>query len=199
MFWEKNWDISVMSFEGFTTVGGMLTDVCGTPDYFAPELADIAMNRSATYSSAEATEAARVLAADGIDCEDGKGYGPPLDCWAVGCIVYELLAGHPPYQAQDESVLFYKITENAMEFPEATFQDVSPDAKDLIRCLTRTDPEARLSCQDALSHPWVRDAGEAGAAHSEQPLPEATSLNRRKSAIDRKAMELAAAGADDGA
>ena len=84
-----------------------------------------------------------------------------------------------------------------MEFPEATFQDVSPDAKDLIRCLTRTDPEARLSCQDALSHPWVRDAGEAGAAHSEQPLPEATSLNRRKSAIDRKAMELAAAGADD--
>ena len=160
---------------------GQLTDVCGTPDYFAPELAEIAMNHSATWSSAEAAEANRELKDDSLI--DGKGYGSPLDCWAVGCIVYELLAGHPPYQAQDEAVLFYKITENQMEFPKAVFESISPDAISLIKDFTATDAESRLSCADALkSHPWLV----VGAELTATPLPEATKVNRRQSVSNRR-------------
>ena len=112
---------------------GKLTEVCGTPDYFAPELADIAQGR-ASVADSDREEFSSLLEAE------GKGYGPPLDCWAVGCIIYELLAGHPPYQAKDEAVLFYKITENAMDFPRQPFDETSAEVVDLIRQLTRTDP-----------------------------------------------------------
>lgn len=166
-----------------------LTDVCGTPEYFAPELADIALNRSATDASKEATAAASELE------DDGKGYGPPLDCWAVGCIVYELLAGYPPYQAQDENVLFYKIMENQMEFPKEAFGTISPDATQLIKELTLTDPDERLSCEAALSHAWL---AEGNAALAATPLPEATAKHRRQSLAireDKKDALLAAAAA----
>ncbi len=82
----------------------LLTEVCGTPDYFAPELVALAQRQQQRVEQpAQAAAAAALL--DGADGGGGTaGYGPPLDCWAVGCIVYELLAGNPPYQAQDEQV-----------------------------------------------------------------------------------------------
>ena len=122
--------------------GGMLTEVCGTPDYFAPELAQMAAAAASRPSDQEnlplgaqsahicpqsahicpqsahispqsphisphlptrpsLTFVAHGHLAAGEDLSDAStGYGPPLDCWAVGCIVYELLAGHPPYRAQ---------------------------------------------------------------------------------------------------
>ena len=166
--------------------GEKLTDVCGTPDYFAPELADIALNRSATEASREADSELE---------DDGKGYGPPLDCWAVGCIVYELIAGHPPYQAQDENVLFYKIMENQMEFPKEAFGEISPDAIQLIKELTVTDPDERLSCEVALSHAWL---AEDNAALAATPLPDSTAKRRRQSLAlreDAKDAMLAAAAA----
>ena len=145
----------------------LLTEVCGTPDYFAPELAGLAQNHG---SSAAALSL--------ID-EEGKGYGPPLDCWAVGCIVYELLAGTPPYQAQDEDVLFYKICENEMEFPSKSFELISENAIGLIKQFTTTDPSERLSCAEALHHPWL---SEAPAVVTAPPLNQASiSKNRRKS------------------
>ena len=64
----------------------LLTEVCGTPDYFAPELAALAQGHGSPVSSAALS----------LVGEEGKGYGPPLDCWAVGCIVSELLADPLP-------------------------------------------------------------------------------------------------------
>ena len=166
----------------------LLTDICGTPDYFAPELADMALTRKATEASEEASEWANV----------GKGYGPPIDCWAVGCIVYELLVGHPPYQAHDDRVLFYKIIENQMEFPKDVFDNISPDAIKLIKELTATDPDERLSCEQALAHAWL---AEDNATLAATPLPEETKRRRRKLSIQREdakdamlAAALAAAG-----
>ena len=50
-----------------------LTDVCGTPEYFAPEL--VALSQAGS--------------------SDGGGYDAKVDCWACGCIVYAAAARTP--------------------------------------------------------------------------------------------------------
>jgi len=146
----------------------LLTEVCGTPDYFAPELAMLAQGQGGADL------------ASGSSGWDGKGYGPQIDCWAVGCIVYELLAGTPPYHAQDEAVLFYKIIENEMGFPPETFGSISPAAISLIKQLTSTDPTERLACEEALNHEWLQEGGK-----NAQPLPAEAKKNRRSSQVRR--------------
>merc|ERR1719464_1598907 len=41
-----------------------------------------------------------------------------------------------------------------MEEPE--WQDVSPEAKDLVSSLLTVNPERRISAIDALNHPWIQ-------------------------------------------
>ena len=159
-----------------------LTEVCGTPDYFAPEL--VALSQ---------------LDQEVFDVSDPQhGYGPPLDCWAVGCIIYELLAGKPPFQAQDEQVLFYKIAENAMTFPNELFGAITQPAKELILALTKTDAAERLSCVDALTGEWLarRTAGSASLQQS-APMSSEVQRKRRHSAELRELGSLPKAG--DGA
>ena len=185
----------------------LLTEVCGTPDYFSPELVELAQRqqqRAALRQSSpvkEADAAAALLARD--DGEDAIGYGPSNDCWALGCIVYELLAGRPPYQAQDERVLYYKIRENDMEFPADPFASVSPAAVALIQSLSKTEPSERLTCSEALQHAWLTppsqqgddlaaSEGEGGAAAptlSTKPLGSDVAKKRRQSLQIRQALQ----------
>eukprot|EP00967_Tisochrysis_lutea_P152305 scaffold298059_cov33-Tisochrysis_lutea.AAC.3 len=51
------------------------------------------------------------------------GYDTSVDYWAVGIIIYELLAGQLPFYSPDEDILFYKITENVIDFSAQVFQD----------------------------------------------------------------------------
>ncbi len=115
-----------------------LTAIVGTPNYFAPELVKLAQRDfSATH------------------------YDAAVDNWAVGCLVFELLAGTPPFEAREEDVLFYKIVDNSPDFPAS----LSADALSLIRALMCSDPAGRLTAAGALQHPWLAQAeGEAAIA-----------------------------------
>ena len=129
------------------------------------------------------------------------GYDSAVDCWAVGCIIFELLAGHPPFQAADESVLFYKartehararhgskppqrpssprqISENALEFPKDVFPDDSA-ARALILALTATDPAQRMTCAQALRHPWMAERDAACAQLPDRSSARAETRDRR--------------------
>jgi len=62
------------------------------------------------------------------------------DFWALGCIIYQLLAGRPPFKASNEYQTFQKIIK--MEY---TLPDEIPDvAKDLIKKLLVEDPNHRI-------------------------------------------------------
>uniref|UniRef100_UPI00358EED19 3-phosphoinositide-dependent protein kinase 1 n=1 Tax=Myxine glutinosa TaxID=7769 RepID=UPI00358EED19 len=78
------------------------------------------------------------------------------DLWALGCIIYQLVAGLPPFRATNEYLIFQKIIKLDYEFPEKFF----PKARDLVGKLLVTDPGQRLGCENCggfqplRSHPF---------------------------------------------
>lgn len=70
----------------------------------------------------------------------GKAATEASDFWAFGCVVFQMLAGRPPFKAMSEYQTFQKIIKRDFAFPDG-FPD---DAKDLINQLLILDWEARL-------------------------------------------------------
>ena len=70
------------------------------------------------------------------------------DLWAFGCVIYQLLAGRPPFKAGNEYLTFQKIMALNYEFPRG-FPEV---AKDLVERLLVLDPKRRLTIEHAKNH-----------------------------------------------
>ncbi|KAM9472786.1 3-phosphoinositide-dependent protein kinase 1-like isoform 3-T10 [Salvelinus alpinus] len=66
------------------------------------------------------------------------------DLWGLGCIIYQLVAGLPPFRAGNDYLKFQKIIKLEYEFPDKFF----PNAKDLVEQLLCLDPSNRLGCEE---------------------------------------------------
>eukprot|EP01119_Soliformovum_irregulare_P021733 TRINITY_DN729_c0_g1_i3.p1 TRINITY_DN729_c0_g1~~TRINITY_DN729_c0_g1_i3.p1 ORF type:complete len:312 (-),score=122.77 TRINITY_DN729_c0_g1_i3:332-1267(-) len=95
-------------------------DRAGTPGYMAPEVLD------------------------------GKSYDNKADCFSAGVILYILLCGFPPFEADDFKMKW--------EFLSPEWDEISPEAKDLVSKLLKLDPAERIAIDDVLHHPWLTAA-----------------------------------------
>ncbi|XP_062507780.1 3-phosphoinositide-dependent protein kinase 1-like [Corticium candelabrum] len=66
------------------------------------------------------------------------------DLWGLGCIIFQLLAGLPPFHAVNEYQCFQKITKLDYEIPDG-FPELGAD---LVRSLLILDPTKRLGCDE---------------------------------------------------
>ncbi|ESP01587.1 hypothetical protein LOTGIDRAFT_139521, partial [Lottia gigantea] len=86
------------------------------------------------------------------------------DLWSVGAMAYTLLCGSTPFQADSDPEILEKVMEGNFQFPPI-FDKFSLDSKDFISKLLVLEPSKRLTMEDSLNHPWIKNAGKDGKAY----------------------------------
>jgi len=81
-------------------------------------------------------------------------YSSSVDMWALGCVLYTLLCGFPPFYDESISVLTEKVARGYYTFLSPWWDDISHSAKDLITHLLCVDPRQRYDIDEFLAHPW---------------------------------------------
>lgn len=121
-------NVKLVDFGFAKVVRDQTWTLCGTPDYLAPEI---------------------IL---------GTGYGRAVDWWALGILVYEMLAGFPPFYHESHMKLYDNILHADVRFAPS-FDAL---ARDLVLRLTDKNPALRLGVlaggiEDIKRHPWFQD------------------------------------------
>ncbi|XP_045529204.1 MAP kinase-activated protein kinase 2 isoform X2 [Pieris brassicae] len=87
-------------------------------------------------------------------------YDKSCDIWSLGVVMYILLCGFPPFYSNHGLAISpgmkKRIRLGQYDFPEPEWSNVSSDAKNLIRGMLSVDPAKRLTIQQVMASPWIR-------------------------------------------
>lgn len=98
-----------------------------------------------------------------------RQYLPACDIWSMGCILYILLVGGPPFGGRNDAELFENIKSGRYGYPKTS--RISALAKDLVAKMLTVDPAFRISASAILNHPWlVQGAASADLNNAVQRL-----------------------------
>ncbi|XP_072319656.1 serine/threonine-protein kinase PLK1 [Eucyclogobius newberryi] len=95
--------------------------LCGTPNYIAPE----------------------------VLCKKGHSY--EVDVWSLGCILYTLLVGKPPFETSCLKETYSRIKKNNYTIP----WHINPAASSLIKRMLHADPTQRPTVTELLTDEFM--------------------------------------------
>lgn len=116
---------------------------CGTAGYTAPEVIHCGVERKRKFSSSTSRN---------------NYYSKSVDIWSLGCFLYTILCGFPPFYDDNHDILTQKIITANYVFLEPWWDEISEDAKDLISRMLVINPEQRITIEEIYQHPWVAEA-----------------------------------------
>lgn len=88
-------------------------------------------------------------------------YGPEVDVWGAGVILYALLCGALPFTAE----AFWE-SNHQLFLDTDRWRRVSDGAKTLVRQMLNNDPQRRPAPEQVLKHPWVKRNASSAASSS---------------------------------
>lgn len=97
--------------------------MCGTPNYISPEVAS------------------------------REFHGLPADVWGLGCMLYTLLVGSPPFHTQHVKTTLNKVINADYKIPA----ELSIEAQDLLQKLLCKDPTKRITLKGIMEHPFLNN------------------------------------------
>ncbi|KAL4503612.1 hypothetical protein ABPG73_017355 [Tetrahymena malaccensis] len=117
-------NIKIIDF-GFSIVippDKKLNIFCGTPSYMAPEIVS-----------------------------KKEYYGPPVDIWACGILLYVMLVGTFPFKAADDKTLYFKIRNGNYDLPP----HVSVGARQILKKILNVNYHERATAEEILMDTWI--------------------------------------------
>ncbi|KAI9487572.1 MAG: kinase-like domain-containing protein [Benjaminiella poitrasii] len=82
-------------------------------------------------------------------------YSKSVDTWALGCVLYTMLCGFPPFYDENIATLTRKVAKGKYSFLSPWWDHISVDAKHLVRHLLEINPKKRYTIDQFLAHPWM--------------------------------------------
>ncbi|RVE43226.1 hypothetical protein evm_012106 [Chilo suppressalis] len=79
------------------------------------------------------------------------------DIWSVGVLAYVLVSGYSPFAGETKQETYLNIAQCQLTFPKELFRGVSQRAVHFIRETLVVDPKGRLTVEECLEHPWLKD------------------------------------------
>ncbi|KAF3179286.1 hypothetical protein TWF106_007938 [Orbilia oligospora] len=89
--------------------------------------------------------------------KENRRYSHVCDMWSLGCVVYTLLTGDPPFTGATQEEIQQKICAGNWDVAKLSKCGISEIAIDLVKKFLITDPTKRLNEKEALRHPWLED------------------------------------------
>ena len=83
-----------------------------------------------------------------------QAYTEAADVWSSGVIMYIMLCGAPPFNADKDSDILRLVKKGQYSMESGVWRTVSTTAKSLIKACLEMDHKKRITAQDALSHEW---------------------------------------------
>ena len=135
-------------------------------------------------------------------------YGPAVDFWAAGALLYVMLSGEAPFdqekEVEDLLIDIAAMTPRSVPMESEVWSRVSDSAKDLVHCLIEPSPILRYNGHRAREHRWLAPfaVAIAPAIPSRDPLrpaqrSQAGALSQHSPAAFAGAAVAAAAPAPD--
>lgn len=78
------------------------------------------------------------------------------DFWSLGCIIYQMIIGRPPFKASNEYATFEKIVDANYTFPDPKIYPIPSAVVNLIENLLLEDPQRRLGKENIKHHSWFK-------------------------------------------
>jgi hypothetical protein len=107
-------------------------------------------------------------------------YSKSVDMWAMGCVLYTLLCGFPPFYDESIQVLTDKVARGQYTFLSPWWDDISKPAQDLVSHLLTVDPNKRYTIKEFLAHPWIRGTEEPTYAALDAPPLATPAVERQR-------------------